>query len=64
MLHTLGLDTIPYRFRLKPLLIGGKAMEHYDLRRAGDDIDFVVSAEDYSALANLYPDQPINYSTD
>ena len=30
-------------------------MEHYGLRQAGTDIDFVVCAADYDDLADLYP---------
>jgi hypothetical protein len=54
----LGIDLakIGYTFRSKPLLIGGKAMEHYGLRKAGNDIDFVVTPEDYACLAQKYPD--------
>jgi hypothetical protein len=48
-----GLD---YTFRSKPLLIGGMAMEYYDLRKTGADIDFVVTVEDYEGLAARYPD--------
>ncbi len=43
-------------FLSRPLLIGGKAMEYYGLRRAGSDIDFVVTAPDYMRLASRYPD--------
>ena len=49
-------DTLAYRFREKPLLIGGKAMEYYGLRKAGDDIDLVISVDDHTRLAKQYPD--------
>ena len=39
-----------YTFQAKPLLVGGKAMEYYQLRKAGADIDFVVCAQDYECL--------------
>src|SRR6187401_2615376 len=52
----IDLSKLNYAFQTKPLLVGGLAMEYYDLRKAGDDIDFIISAEDYEALANLYPD--------
>ena len=45
------LDTLAYPFREKPLLIGGKAMEYYGLRKAGDDIDLVISVADHTRLA-------------
>jgi hypothetical protein len=51
------LAKLNYTFHTKPLLIGGKAMEYYGLRPAGADIDFVITPEDYTALAQQYPDQ-------
>jgi hypothetical protein len=51
----IDLAPLNYTFRTKPLLIGGKAMEYYGLRKAGADIDFVVTREDYEALAQRYP---------
>jgi hypothetical protein len=50
------LNGLGYRFTSKPLLIGGKAMEYYGLRKAGEDIDFVVSAEDHRELLRRFPD--------
>ena len=44
------LGGLGYEFRSRPLLIGGKAMEYYGLRKAGDDIDFVLAAEDHREL--------------
>lgn len=52
----IDLSKLNYTFQTKPLLIGGKAMEYYQLRKAGDDIDFVVTAEDYEHLASLHPE--------
>lgn len=49
------LENLNYRFKKKPLLVGGKAMEYYGLRKAGDDIDLVVSEEDIIELIRLYP---------
>jgi len=49
-IHKLG-----FKFSSKPLLIGGKAMEYYQIRQAGGDIDFVVTKEDYEQLAYKYP---------
>ena len=49
-------DTLGHTFATPPLLIGGKAMEWYGLRIAGADIDFVVTRDDYAALAHLHPD--------
>jgi len=43
----IDLSKLDFTFQCKPLLIGGKAMEHYELGQAGADIDFVITAEDY-----------------
>lgn len=45
------------RFSEKPLLIGGQAMEYYDIRKSGKDIDFVITDRDYQSLAEKYPDK-------
>ena len=52
----IDLGKLDFEFTSKPLLIGGKAMEHYGLRKAGADIDFVITTEDYERLARKYPD--------
>jgi hypothetical protein len=51
----IDLSKLNYTFQAKPLLIGGKAMEYYQLRKAGADIDFVIGAHDYQQLAKQYP---------
>jgi hypothetical protein len=43
-------------FIRKPIVIGGMAMEYYNMRKAGADIDLVISNEDYLTLAKKYPD--------
>ena len=48
-------EALGYRFKSKPLLIGGAAMEHYGLRKRGTDIDLVVTEEDYHALESMHP---------
>jgi hypothetical protein len=50
------LEKLDFEFTSKPLLIGGKAMEYYGLRKAGADIDFVITEDDYERLAQEYPD--------
>ncbi len=50
------LEKLAYEFQDKPLLIGGVAMEYYGLRKAGADIDLVISQQDHQALAHKYPD--------
>lgn len=49
------LEKLDYKFKYKPLLIGGKAMEYYGLRKAGVDIDLVVHPVDHETLVNKYP---------
>lgn len=51
------LQKLNYTFSKKPLLVGGKAMEYYGLRKAGADIDLIVSEEDVVALIKQYPDR-------
>lgn len=50
------LEKLAYQFQDKPLLIGGMAMEYYGLRKAGADIDLVISLRDHANLKQLYPD--------
>ena len=52
----IGLAKLDFAFARKPLLIGGKAMEFYGLRKAGADVDLVVPVEDHRRLAARYPD--------
>lgn len=52
----IDLSKLNYRFKDKPLLVGGKAKEYHKIRKAGVDIDFIVSDIDYEALSKLYPD--------
>lgn len=51
----IDFSKLNYKFIKKPLLIGGKAMEYYDLRKSGQDIDFVVCKKDIKNLALKYP---------
>ena len=50
------LEKLDYHFQDKPLLIGGKAMEYYGLRKSGDDIDLVISLRDHANLKRQHPD--------
>lgn len=50
------LEQLNYAFQDKPLLIGGRAMEYYGLRKSGADIDLVISARDHDNLKRQYPD--------
>lgn len=49
------LNSIGLAFARKPIVIGGMAMEYYGMRKAGADIDMVISNEDYLALAEKHP---------
>lgn len=49
------LNKLKYSFKEKPVLVGGKAMEYYDLRKSGEDIDLVATKEDVIDLIKLYP---------
>ena len=51
----IDLSRLNFSFKTPPLLIGGKAMEFYNLRPAGADVDFVITAQDYERLAEQYP---------
>lgn len=44
-------------FANKPILIGGMAMEFYEMRKAGSDIDLIITDKDYQKLAGKYPNQ-------
>lgn len=49
------LEKLDFKFVHKPLVIGGKAMEYYGLRKVGDDIDLVIHATDHMSLVKKYP---------
>ena len=50
------LQQIDFVFTQKPIVIGGKAMEYYGIRKAGADIDLVICDADYKRLSQLHPD--------
>ena len=50
------LDRLEYSFLNKPLLIGGRAKEYYNIRKSGKDIDLVVSSSDFQNLSELFPE--------
>jgi hypothetical protein len=47
-------ETFPFAFTLKPLLIGGKAMEYHHLR-PGNDYDFLIPKEEFRRLRRHFP---------
>ena len=42
-----------YQFKYPPILVGGKAMEYYGLRKCGRDMDYVVHKTDYKNLLKI-----------
>ena len=56
MINKMNIKHLNYQFLYKPLVIGGKAMEYYGLRKAGDDIDLVIHLDDHVYLKEKYPD--------
>ncbi len=54
-LESIDLRKLDFQFSSKPLVIGGKAMEYYGLRPAGNDIHLIVTQRDYQRLAAKYP---------
>jgi hypothetical protein len=48
---------LEHKFSKKPLVVGGRAMEYYGLRKSGKDIDLIVPAEDVDQLIQRFPDR-------
>ncbi len=42
-----------FKFKHKPILLGGGAYEHYKLRKTGSDLDVMISNEDKKRIKNL-----------
>ena len=51
-----GINLSNYKFKEKPLVLGGLALQFYGIRDSGHDFDYVVSSEDWNILKTLYPD--------
>lgn len=49
------------KFKHKPLLIGGLAMEYYGLRGAGKDVDFILQNSDHTKLKEILHKQGMIY---
>jgi len=54
VLKQVNLEKLDYKFKHKPLIVGGVAMEYYKLRKTGEDIDLIVSGVDHQALIKKY----------
>ena len=52
-----GLELTNYNFKKPPLVVGGLAMEYYNIRKTGHDFDFVVSPIDWKELKKIYPNK-------
>ena len=52
-----GLSLTKYKFKNKPLVVGGLALEYYGIRKTGHDYDYMVSPSDWKILKKKYPDQ-------
>lgn len=52
----INLKDLDYQFKKKPILVGGKAKEYYEIRKSGADIDLIISSEDYGGFSKKYPD--------
>jgi hypothetical protein len=48
--------SFPYRFTLKPILFGGKAMEFHELR-PGNDYNLLVQRDEFRSLWTQFPEQ-------
>lgn len=44
-------------FSIKPILIGGMAMEYYGIRKSGADIDLIITDKDYKDLVKQNPEK-------
>lgn len=49
------LKLLNYKFLDKPLIVGGYALQYYGIRKAGHDIDMMISLRDWKKLIKLYP---------
>jgi hypothetical protein len=54
------IDLPQFDFTSKPLVIGGAALEFWDLRKAGADVDLVVTQADHTRLRSTYPDNVLD----
>jgi hypothetical protein len=52
---------LPCTFQHKPIIVGGRAMQHYGMRDGGDDIDMVVSQDDFKLLRLVYSTETGDY---
>ncbi|WMJ22569.1 hypothetical protein RBG61_11305 [Paludicola sp. MB14-C6] len=58
--NAIDLSVLGVCFSSKPLIIGGLAMEYYGIRKKGNDVDFIVTNDDYEVLAEKYPNNRVD----
>ncbi len=51
------LSSLDFAFEKPPIIIGGMAMEYYELRKSGADIDLVICNADYQKMAQRHPEK-------
>ena len=52
-----GIKLSGYKFKHRPLVVGGLAMEYYGIRKTGHDYDFIVSSSDWKRLKEMHPNK-------
>lgn len=52
-----GLKLTKYKFKKPPLVVGGLAMEYYNIRKTKHDYDYIVSPADWKVLKKIHPDK-------
>jgi NTP pyrophosphatase (non-canonical NTP hydrolase) len=54
---SIDFSGVDYRFRYKPMAFAGWVLGLENIRPAGDDIDVLLTEEDFGGLAERYPEQ-------
>ncbi len=52
-----GIELTNYKFINKPLVVGGLALEYYNIRETTHDYDYMVSPSDWLELKKIHPDK-------
>ena len=52
-----GIKLTNYKFINKPLVVGGLALEHYNIRETTHDYDYMVSPSDWIELKKIHSDK-------
>lgn len=51
------LKSCNYKFSKTPILVGGLALEYYNIRKSGHDADFMICDEDWQILKKIHPEK-------